>query len=123
MNREERITLISDLLNDLANEGEAGESFVIFENSETMKFVQFAFVEGGLMLDIPLVELSKEEANGIRAILGEEGAKDARTGKLTSYQRLFGFDEIGKATELVEMIFLGVFKFGGSYTINPEINI
>lgn len=51
--------------------------------------MQFAFVEGGLLCDIPLVDLSEEEAKRIRSIIGEEGSIDVDTGELEFYQKFF----------------------------------
>ena len=120
MKRNERTNQIKTALNRLVEEGTEG-SFLIFENPKTEKFVQFAFVDG-LICDIPLAELSREEENKIKSIMGE-GARDVETGKSVSYQKWFESDKIDKAVEFVEKIFINIFKLPESYRIECNINI
>jgi len=118
--RKNRISEIKIALTTLAKEGDPESSFVIFENPQTEKFVQFAFLGDELVCDIPLQELSKDEEKAIRSIM-EEKATNARTGELISYQKWFNITELNKAAEFVETIFTRVFKLPEDYTIKTEI--
>lgn len=118
--RKNRISEIKIALTTLAKEGDPESSFVIFENPQTEKFVQFAFLGDELVCDIPLQELSKDEEKAIRSIM-EEKATNARTGELISYQKWFNITELNKAAEFVETIFTRVFKLPEDYTIETEI--
>lgn len=120
MMRKNRISEIKIALTTLAKEGDPESSFVIFENPQTEKFVQFAFLGDELVCDIPLQELSKDEEKAIRSIM-EEKATNARTGELISYQKWFNITELNKAAEFVETIFTRVFKLPEDYTIKTEI--
>jgi len=120
MTRDSRISEIKTALATLVKEGDPESSFIIFENPQTEKFVQFAFLGEGLLCDIPLQELSKEEENVIKSMMGDK-ATDARTGELISYQKWFSVIELDKAAEFVETIFIKVFKLPEDYTIKTEI--
>jgi hypothetical protein len=119
MMRKSRISEIEMALTTLVKEGDPESSFIIFENPQTEKFVQFAFLGDGLVCDIPLQELSKDEENAIKSIM-EEKATNARTDELISYQKWFNVTELNKAAEFVETIFTKVFKLPEDYTIKTE---
>ena len=120
-NREERIYKIRNKLDSLIKAAGKG-SHVLFLNPGTGKFVQFVFPP--LLCDIPTRELSKEEEDEIRSIIGE-GARSLETGELISHQKVFELNEIDKAVELVERVFIGVLKLPESYLLNyfSSINI
>lgn len=118
-NREERIYKIRNALGSLIKAVGKG-SFVVFENYDTQKFVQFVFPP--LLCDVPTRELSKEEEDEIRSIIGE-GGRSLETGELISYQKVFELNEIDKAVELVERVFINVFKLPESYLLNYRSSI
>jgi len=124
MKKEERLEIFKINLSKIV-EGNEG-SFVIF-NVRSEKFVQFAgSKEMGLVCDIPLAELSKEEEKRLLSIKDfseGEGARDAETKELTSYQIEFNKDDINKAVELTERIFIEVFRFPTTYNVDTELNL
>lgn len=115
---DDRVAEIKHALNDLTDDGEE-DSFVIFENPDTKKFVQFMKTEKNIVCDIPLVELSDEEKSKIRLLL-DKVVKEERTGEETSYQKNFSTRSIDEAAELVERIFVHVFKLPEDYEIETE---
>jgi hypothetical protein len=123
MKREERIKEITDGLSLLVRSARGEDSYVIFENPKTMKFIQFSPSSKGILCDVPLIELSREEEIGVRRIIGEEAAADHKTGELISYQRVFESDEIEQASEMLERIFIEAFKLTESYELKTEKSI
>lgn len=118
---DDRVAEIKDALNDLTDDGEEG-AFVIFENPDTKKFVQFMKTEENIVCDVPLVELSDEEKSKIRLLL-DKVATEERTREATSYQKNFSAKDIDEAAELVERIFIHVFKLPEDYEIETETEI
>lgn len=76
-----------------------------------------------LLIDVPLAELSKDEENAIRSILGEDGAVDVETGEKVSYQELFQVNEVERAIELTEEIFTDVFNLPETYKIEYDLTM
>lgn len=124
MKKEERLEIFRKNLVKLV-EGEEG-GFVVFDASPE-KFVQFAgSKELGLVCDIPSAELSKEERKrllSLKEFSEGEGARDVETKGLTSYQTDFNKEDINKAVELTERIFIDVFRFPKIYSVDAELKI
>ena len=119
MNKEQRSKVFKTNLRKLANEKGNG-SFVIFE-AEHEKFVQFAGgKEMGLLCDMPLAELSKDEQERLLILnefASQEGSVDANTQERISYQTEYDEQDADKAAELAEKIFIQVFRLPASYSI------
>lgn len=122
MNKKERALKIREAFNKLIKEGKEG-AFVVFSNTETDKFVQFAYDCEGMVFvcDIPLAELSKSEEEKIRLFLGEYCVINEETNEKISYQEVFELDVINALTNLIEKIFTTAFGLGVSYEIESEI--
>jgi len=114
MDRGERIHWICAMLRDSLYEG---ASFVLFENPESGRFIQFALIgRDGLICDVPLTMLSREEEEKIRALMPET-SRDMETGELLSYQRWFDVHELYSAAELAERIFTQIFGLPPNYEL------
>ena len=120
MKKEERFKEITHGFEFLSRNTCVEDPYVVFENPKTLKFVQFSLSSRGILCDIPLIELSKDEESGIRQIMEEEATMDSRTGEKISYQRVFEQDEIEQAFEMLEMVFTEVFKLPESYSLRTE---
>lgn len=124
MKKEERLRIFHTNLSKLIEKGEEG-SFVVFNAGE--RVIQFAGdKKTGLVCDIPLAELSKEEEERLQALdefSSGEHARDAATNELVSYQTVCNKEEIDKAVELTERIFTEVFKLTDAYEVSVEVNL
>jgi len=125
MKRKERLEIFKRNLSKIVEEGNEG-SFVIFDTIAE-KFVQFAGSkeEGGwLHCDIPLQELSKEEEKRLRdPQIFDKNPPDAEYEELTSYAKDFDKEDLNKAVELIERIFIEVFSLPYDYNVNVELNL
>jgi len=124
MNKEERFKLFKTNLLKIAEA--KSPSFVIFESSND-KFVQFAgFREMGLMCDIPLAGLTKEERRRLltlKEFSGDEGTKNTGTKELVSYQKNFSGEDIDRAVDLTERIFIKVLGCPSTYNVEGKLNL
>jgi hypothetical protein len=93
------------------------ESYLIFENPETKKFVQLANIDEEFLFEIPLSSLTVKEKQRVKSFLPEY-AKYGKKVNEGSYQKWFRIDEIDKIADLIEKIFVNVFGLPISYTIN-----
>ncbi len=118
---DDRVAEIKDTLNDLYNDG-GEDSYVIFENPATKKFVQFMYANGNIVVDVPKVELTDEEANRVSLLL-DSVATAENSPEMVSYQKSFTPDAIDEASEMVERIFIHVFKLSYDYKIETENEI
>jgi len=125
MNRKERLTIFNTNLREIVKERREG-SFAIF-NASHDKFVQFAGdKEMGLVCDIPLTELSEDEERRLLALeefATQKGAVDANTEEQISYQASYEKEDVNKAAELTERIFIQVFKLPVNYSIVAELKL
>jgi len=92
---------------------EAGE-FIIFENPQSKKFVQVVLLEDGLLCDVPLSELSREEGSKLKS-LSSKNIGEMYEG---SYNLWFKLADMKQATEWVDKIFVDVFALPRPYSIN-----
>ncbi len=128
--RPDPTELVYDALWELLHEG-TDESFVIFTESESKKFVQFG-VGPILNMDVPLVALSDEEAERAFAffrMLGESipkeyNAPNSKTGKVqhgASLTHSFGMD-VTMATESTMVFFWTVYALPRDFTLEVHRN-
>ncbi len=114
MDFEERVYWIGAMLRDSLY---AGNSFVIFENPATEKFIQFALIDGeGFICDVPITVLSPEEEERIKTLMPET-SRDMETGRLLSYQKWFDVHELYRAAELVDKLFTQIFDLPPDYEL------
>lgn len=119
MEKKERIR---EIYNAIKSAIDNREVFVIIENPESGKFVQFAIEhdEKIMIMDIPLTELTTSELDKLKTEVGEEGAYLA-TGELITIQKSFKFDVINEASQMVEKIFIEIFNLSEDYRIILQI--
>jgi len=124
MKGEERVREITDSLRLLVRKGRSGDSFVVFDDPRTKKFVQFSLCEEGLLCDVPLIELTKDEEDRVKQVIGErEAAIDPVTGEVVSYRRRLKRSEVDRAAEITEKIFMEVFRLPESYKLRCELDL
>ncbi|MHA1653930.1 MAG: hypothetical protein ACTSYX_03005 [Candidatus Thorarchaeota archaeon] len=115
MDRETRLELIRTTLDDMIRGEGRQASFVVFEDPEREKFVQFAFVGGDLVCDIPIDELSELEEERVGAL--PEISTSESNGNVVAYQRWFSPDELDEAAQFTEFLFVDVFQMPPGYTL------
>ncbi len=114
MDSQHRIHWIGEMLRESLH---AGASFIVFENPEKEKFIQFALIgREGLICDIPTTILTGGEEERLRELVPDT-SRDMETGELISYQRWFNAEELHRAAELVETIFTRIFNLPEDYTL------
>jgi hypothetical protein len=120
MKKEERIKkIVESFENALKNR----EDFITVKHPGTGKFVQFAVFQQKniIIMDVPLLELSDEELTKIKGMLNAEVGMERSSNEPISVQRVFGYDEIRDAPEVVEEIFLKIFGMPIDYDIAVEV--
>jgi hypothetical protein len=116
---KDRTSNIKSTLTYLVKNGELG-SCLIFEDPETKKFIQLVNIDRELLCEIPLSGLTVKEEQRVKSFLTEYTQYGKKVNE-ASYQKWFRVDEIDKVTDLIEKIFINVFKLPISYTINQFI--
>ncbi len=105
--------------------GNSGDGwFVIFEEPETEKFVQFAFdEESGLYFDLPTMNLSADERTNALFIFRQFGVDlgDQIENFPESINLEIGFEK-KLAIQLSEKVFAEIFKFDETCSINITID-
>lgn len=113
-----RVVLYIEKLEKLLKKGEG--HFIIFEDSETNKFVQFlASAEAKqLLLDIPTKEqnLSNKQINQLNDIMRYKNEIAEILSKENPFQASF-MDSVAFVAKLVEEIFLNIFNSCSSYQV------
>ena len=99
------------------------EDFIKIENPDTGKFVQVAIHRNRrlIILDVPLIELSDREVQRLKGLLNAEIAHERQTNEPISVQKLFGSNDGGKLSHVIETIFTEVFDLPPDYRIKTEI--
>jgi hypothetical protein len=107
--------------------------FIILEEPETEKFVQFAYDEGsGLVFDLPFQALDEDELARARQVLGEVGVGDEvasifdspdgeAVGEQRSFNSMVGKD-VDRAVDLVYRVFTYVYGFDDKTRFNVTIS-
>jgi len=125
MDKKERLRIFGTNIAKLlkANEG----SFVIFEEKVYHKYVQFAGskeASGWFIIDIPLIELSKDEEKRLLS-LNEfskcHRSRDIKSNEPISFQIHYTQEDVQKAAQLTEEIFIEVFKLAPDYNFKVEL--
>ncbi len=101
---------------------ESKKEFLIFDNPQSRKFIQFVFNHEAenIFLNIPLQGLSEKEYLQCNKILGEH-AVDVILGQTMALQEEYSFKQMNLVTETVEKIFLDVFHLPHDYSVNVEV--
>jgi len=124
MKKYERLEIFKANLIKIVEREKGG--FVVFEASPE-KFVQFGGdKEFGLVCDIPLAELSKEEEKRLltlKEFSKAEGSRDANSNDLIAYQTFYNEEEVNQAAGLTERIFVEVFGFPNTYNVVTKLNL
>ena len=97
-------------------ERDSGGGFVIFEHPATKRFVQFTRTNDGIMLDLPLLELSDGERSRARDLFASHGRAPTQSAggarAVEIYQADFGAD-VDSATRTALAVFRKVFGIDG----------
>jgi len=124
-------TVIEAGLKALMSREKNKDAFVIFTDSQSKAYVQFTYENKELWIDIPLIEKSKKETDGIKKVFSSIGitnpeittARDPETKKpfiLRSYQASFGNNE-AKAAEFSMRLFKEAFNINSLFlTVETE---
>ncbi len=116
MRKQKRLELIRTYLETVLYEGKDG-NFVIFTDSESDKYVQFVGDKDDrlLLIDVPEVELAKEERKRLVDIFGAmlESNDYAFQAQVT----------IDQAVKVCEKIFREVFLASDVYNIDIKLNL
>lgn len=106
--------------------GNVGEGwFVILEEPESEKFVQFAFDQGeGLVFDCPTMAFDEEEMSRATRVMERFGISSGdlgTNGQISSFSADIGMNiELG--AQIVAAMFREVFLFPDTVVFNIEIN-
>ncbi|EKD84417.1 MAG: hypothetical protein ACD_39C00061G0001 [uncultured bacterium] len=107
--------------------------FIILEEPDTEKFVQFAYDEDtGLIFDLPFQALDEDELVRARQVLGEAGVGDEvasifdspdgeAIGEQRSFNSMVGSD-VEQAVDLVHRVFTYVYGFDDKTRFNVTIS-
>lgn len=107
--------------------------FIILEEPDTEKFVQFAYDEDtGLIFDLPFQALDEDELVRARQVLGEVGVGDEvasifdspdgeAVGEQRSFNSMVGSD-VEQAVDLVHRVFTYVYGFDDKTRFNVTIS-
>ncbi|OGK06170.1 MAG: hypothetical protein A2W80_13805 [Candidatus Riflebacteria bacterium GWC2_50_8] len=107
--------------------------FIILEEPDTEKFVQFAYDEDtGLIFDLPFQALDEDELVRARQVLGEVGVGDEvasifdspdgeAVGEQRSFNSMVGSD-VDQAVDLVHRVFTYVYGFDDKTRFNVTIS-
>lgn len=107
-----------------------GDAFVIFEETKTKKFVQFAGAQGKIFLNLPSNPLSAPEMEKAKTLFKEYGV-EAKTFPISSVKVWLGkktdFDmDLGQNTKKAALIAMRVFKevygFSDNFILKVEEN-
>ncbi|MGM0599911.1 MAG: hypothetical protein ACQETH_08870 [Candidatus Rifleibacteriota bacterium] len=105
--------------------GNSGDGwYIIIQEAESEKFVQFAFEEGsGLIFDCPVVALDKEEVKKAEILLARYGIKagDLTGGNFVSFNAELGND-INKAATIAAEMFESVYGISDQASFDIIIN-
>ncbi len=116
MRKQKRLDLIRTYLETILHEGESG-ALVILTDPESEKFVQFIRDRDDrlLMIDVPEVELTKNERKRLVDIFGAmlESNGYAFQAQVT----------IDQAVKVIEKIFRDVFFAPDTYNIEVKLNL
>ncbi|MBI5865953.1 MAG: hypothetical protein HZB38_15900 [Planctomycetes bacterium] len=97
------------------------DSFVIFEDARTRKFVQFTGDAEGVLLDLPVQELSEVERERATAYFAAHDVRLMETKTFSSFQLDFG-DDLDQAAETALTLFQHVFRLGSEFDLRIEEN-
>jgi len=125
MEKQKRFELFKKNIEKVVEEAKES-GFVIFDAGSD-KFVQFTFdpEDNTLICDIPIAELSAQEEE--KLLLLKEFSKDSGAfddkKQLISYHAYFRGEDIEKAANLTEQIFVGIFDFPHHYDFTVKLII
>ncbi len=129
MNNSERITQELTSLLTRSNK----DAFVIFEDKETRKYVQFSgSIREPLLLNLPAVALSSSELDRAKKIFAEYNIKLEKSpfgkyegGPVTGYDYQFFMDlgkDINKASKISMRIFNEVYLLPNTFNLGVDAN-
>lgn len=121
MRKERRLDIFKENLREIVSERKNKMRMVHFSASPEKYVVFFGSVDE-LVCDVPRVELSMQEEKRLLTLdeFSEgEGLRDPNTNLLKTYQTRYSEEDIDKAVELVERIFIEVFRFPAIYDVSP----
>ena len=114
---EERIVLYKESLERAIREN---ETFVIFDEPGSGKFVQFVVqpLDGNITVDIPMEELTETTFNWLKPHMGT--ATD-QMGEVVSLQKVIQIQSTQYAAEYTEWIFTKIFQLPDTHDVSVNM--